>query len=705
MDQERRGDLRLHGLMVAAVVLVVGCSPEPPEACIPDDAPWIDFDQDGYPAEIDCNDSDPAIHPAAFEQCDGIDNNCDGLIDEGYPDITGDGFADCDPVEICDGVDNNANTLVDEGFPDFDGDQVADCLDDVCDLFVDATSREIPIDEECTEGIIEVVDPWDVRIEWQWRDGGSNSGSFTTPVIGRFVDTNGDGVVDFSDVPSVVTTMYASRRMVAVRGDTGELLLDVDGVNGSGGVAIVDVDGDGETEVVAFDTSNRAIAIDRFGEIEWRSTVAEPNFRPHPIVADVDGDGTPEVITQSLLLDGSDGSLITNFGAPPGIPTTVPTVGDIDLDGVQEIFIGRNVYDPDGTIEWSHDISGNAGHWAAIVNIDDDPEGELIVVGSGRIGMYEHDGTVIREISTVSAARPGPICVADFDGDGTVELAWASRGVLAALELDGTLMWSVPINDFSGLVAGCAGFDVNGNGAYEIVHADVDVFRIWDGATGTRLFERPGHRSSTIIEYPTVADIDGDGSAEVVIVSNFHGSTWGAITAFGHNGDGWPPSGETWAVHDFAVTNVLPDGSVPAAPAPSWLVHNVYRARPAADTVSSNLRGEITDACVSGCTEGVGVVSLAVELSNDGASDVYVDIPVTVFASEGGELRPLETQVFSGGIPGGTRIGGLQFTFSIEELTSEGFVVRVDDRGAGVGNVAECNEEDNETSWPYPVCD
>jgi hypothetical protein len=112
-----------------------------------------DSDGDTYAMEggecgpIDCNDTDPAINPAAAENCtDGIDNNCNGLIDAldpaavGCPptctDNDGDGFAveggDCGPVdcddtdgqinpdaiEICsDGIDNNCNGLIDAQDP------------------------------------------------------------------------------------------------------------------------------------------------------------------------------------------------------------------------------------------------------------------------------------------------------------------------------------------------------------------------------------------------------------------------------------------------------------------------------------------------------------------------------------------------------------------------------------------------------------
>ncbi len=42
-----------------------------------------DADGDGYNASTDCNDANPAINPSAVEACDGIDNNCDGQVDEG----------------------------------------------------------------------------------------------------------------------------------------------------------------------------------------------------------------------------------------------------------------------------------------------------------------------------------------------------------------------------------------------------------------------------------------------------------------------------------------------------------------------------------------------------------------------------------------------------------------------------------------------
>jgi len=50
---------------------------------------------EGYVVDSsDCDDGDAQIHPGASETCDGIDNDCNGVADDGFPDTDGDGIGD-----------------------------------------------------------------------------------------------------------------------------------------------------------------------------------------------------------------------------------------------------------------------------------------------------------------------------------------------------------------------------------------------------------------------------------------------------------------------------------------------------------------------------------------------------------------------------------------------------------------------------------
>jgi len=68
----------------------IDTSPDTAQAGLPEDA-----DGDGYSADQDCDDADANRHPEAEERCNGLDDNCDGSIDEelaGWLDEDGDGW-------------------------------------------------------------------------------------------------------------------------------------------------------------------------------------------------------------------------------------------------------------------------------------------------------------------------------------------------------------------------------------------------------------------------------------------------------------------------------------------------------------------------------------------------------------------------------------------------------------------------------------
>lgn len=103
-----------------------------------------DADGDGLSEmQGDCDDGEPRTYPHAHEDYDTVDNDCDGVVDEGTysNDDDGDGFAevsaeaggDCDDgdpwtwpgaIEDCDGADNDCDGVIDEGSA---GDEGAAC--------------------------------------------------------------------------------------------------------------------------------------------------------------------------------------------------------------------------------------------------------------------------------------------------------------------------------------------------------------------------------------------------------------------------------------------------------------------------------------------------------------------------------------------------------------------------------------------------
>lgn len=114
-----------------------------------------DLDNDGYLPPNDCNNLNPVVYPGAAELCgDGNDNNCNGQTDENCPSCSdadndtfyaqlGCGIVDCNDgdsaispgaAEVCDGIDNNCNGQIDEAgaqnapayYPDNDNDGFGD---------------------------------------------------------------------------------------------------------------------------------------------------------------------------------------------------------------------------------------------------------------------------------------------------------------------------------------------------------------------------------------------------------------------------------------------------------------------------------------------------------------------------------------------------------------------------------------------------
>ena len=211
-----------------------------------EDCPIVDADGDGAiaacPGEtdsdgtVDCDDNDPAARPGISETCDGIDNNCDGDIDEGlllthYLDVDGDGYGDletatesCTPpsgyiraggdcddtdpeigpqaTEVCDGIDNDCDGAIDDGA----GAQVW-----YADVDEDGTPGETTTTTACEppEGYYAAPDVWDCD------DGDPDIGPHAEEVCDE-IDNDCDGTID-QGVPSI---WYSDEDLDGLGGNT-----------------------------------------------------------------------------------------------------------------------------------------------------------------------------------------------------------------------------------------------------------------------------------------------------------------------------------------------------------------------------------------------------------------------------------------------------------------------------------------------------
>jgi hypothetical protein len=443
-------------------------------------------------------------------------------------------------------------------------------------------------------------------VQWEWTaplDGIYHYGSIVIPLVGNFTDDNGDGSIDLCDVPDVLVTVSdqlissenpgAPATIYMLAGDTGALELTFSAkVNLEITPAFGDIDGDGLPEVIAATASEadpRLIAFEHDGTVKWIGPdkggwMANESLNCSSIALyDLEGDGAVEILIGFEVFDASGKRKwgIPGNGAEFAVasyfcPTT--TAADLDDDGTLEVVFGHAAYRADGTLLWQ--VPGNPGH-PHVANFDDDPEPEIFLTTDEGLRVIEANGAVkfgpVRptspEINVQCWCKPG--AVHDFDGDGKANVAAGSCTDYSVYEIGATATpkWTQPIIDESGIATGTA-FDFLGDGVADAIYGDENFAYAFEGITG-EIELKVQRISATIVEYPVVADVDNDGSAEIVITSNFgYGPT---VQVIKDADDRWIPARRIWNQHAYHVTNVREDGVIPKTMGKSWKLLNTFR--------------------------------------------------------------------------------------------------------------------------------
>ncbi|HZI06790.1 MAG TPA: kelch repeat-containing protein, partial [Archangium sp.] len=558
--------------------------------------------------------------------------------------------------------------------------------------------------EVALEGRCEVKPPFtpsfEPELEWAWTGSTvmpAHNQVMMTPVV---VDVNTDGVPDVVFNTFAGSTYTRNGVMRAISGDDGRDLWAVTDpaqrVLPGAGISAGDIDHDGLVELCTTpENSLGIICFENTGALKFRTSSGSTSYGG-PSLADLDGDGSVEILVGAHVLDNT-GTVKWSRTA-----SAIPFAADIDqaADGRLEVVQGNAVYRHDGSLLCRNTAVG-AG-LTGVANFDADSRGEIVVVWSGNVSLLDDDCRLLWT-TAVPGGGGGAPNIADFDNDGQPEIGVAGRTQYVVFETNGTVKWGSPTQDYSSQVTGSSTFDFEGDGKAEVIYGDEVRLRIYDGATGAVRVVLP-HASGTIYENPVIVDVDGDDNAEIVVASNnyaFSGPT--GIRVYRDKKDGWVNTRRIWNQHAYSVTNVNDDGTIPAHPATNWLTDGLNTFRSNSQGVGSTSAFAASDlqvvsAVASSCDPETLALTLTARVRNDGEAAASAGLKVAFYQgnpASGGTLLGVAT------VPSVLPAGG-ETTVSLTLATAPGGSAEVwavaDDDGTGTGRETECREDNNTAS-------
>lgn len=435
-------------------------------------------------------------------------------------------------------------------------------------------------------------DSFEPEVQWSWGPPGDGNGSATTPLVANLTDDNGDGAIDLCDVPDIVVVVGEGLggKIYVLDGATGQEHLSFPTpVDWFVTPAIGDIDNDGLPEIVSATPGgilgpSALLAFEHDGTLKWTSADKFNHDQGGGVaLGDLDNDGDVEIVCDDLVVDHEGKTLFIapeQVGWTLGGHSTATTLADLDGDLDLEVVLGQAAYHHDGTVYYNRPQT-NPG-FPSVANLDQDAFPEVLITNMSGITILEHDGALkFQNIKPTGDNGFGawfrPSTVHDFDGDKVSEFATSSAAHYSVFETNATVVWTANVLDASGWAAGTA-FDFLGDGVAEAMYADEATLYVFDGA-GKPLLSVP-RSSKTLIEYPVVADVDNDGSAEIVVVSALdwdEQKTSPTVQVIRDKQDRWIQARRIWNQHTYHVTNVREDATIPQFEPRSWEHLNTFR--------------------------------------------------------------------------------------------------------------------------------
>ena len=573
-------------------------------------------------------------------------------------------------------------------------------------------------------------------LKYAW--GGQVSSPFTTdvmmtPVVIQLDDDDCDGKITAKDIPEIVFTSFSGGayttngvvRAISVVGGQVVEKWSAAGANPARSLAAGNIDGVPGNEIVFCAPDGSVGALTGSGAPLWATAAIGCGELS---IADLDADGAPEVISSGGILDGAKGTLKALYSVTPH---NFIVVSDIDVDGKLDVVTGRQGFHGDGSLFVDTGLGSGGALWPAVADFDKDGKPEVVVVDNDlhTVFLWRYDAAQPGGFSVVRAPIDinkdldpnlcpvgnwgnqhggGPPTVADFNGDGFPDIALA--GGVGYAVLDGkklldpavadkdTFLWVKQTQDCSSASTGSTVFDFDGDGKAEVVYSDERYLRIYEGPTGAVLWETC-NTTGTLIENPVIADVDNDGHADIVAVSNSYANgsalyqcndgvniSQSGVRIFGDTEGKWVRTRRVWNQHAYHITNIEEDGTIPAKEPANYTQPGLNNFR---QNKQPGSEFAAPDATVSVAPRCFGDYGLAATVRNVGEAALPAGVVVGFYA---------------GAVPSGTPLGASSTVKVLYSAESEVVFLALPDAPLDVKNgVVPVYAVADDTQAPHPA--